>query len=226
MNAGDIVARAAWILNDADHTRWSEAMLLSFIGEAQGQVALVRPDATARTQVLALGAGTGQRLPEDGLRLLDVCRNLGPDGNTPGRAVQRADREALDACMPDWRSDALGGEARLWVHDERQPKVFQIWPGRAADGPWHVEIAYSAATQTPGTINDRLALDDCFAGPVLDYVLHRAFAVDGGSGAGRERSAAHLEAFARGLNAKLSGDMLVTGAVGRAGLAETPRSAS
>lgn len=226
MNAGDIVARAAWILNDVDHVRWNEAMLLSFLGEAQDQVVLVRPDATARTRVVGLSAGVSQSVPQDGLRLLDVRRNMGPNGNTPGRVVQRSDREALDACLPDWRSNVQGGEVRLWVHDERHPRDFQVWPGRAADAEWHVEIVFSAVPAPPAAGEEVLDLDACFAGPMLDFVLHRAFAVDGGSAAGRERSMAHLEAFMRGLNAKLSGDMLVSGVATGASPNAAARSAS
>lgn len=218
MNAGDIVARAAWILNDVDHTRWEESMLLSFLGEAQSQTALLRPDATARDRVVALRAGTNQALPEDGLRLLKVRRDMGVDGATPGRAVQRSDEDTLDACLPDWRSNTEGGPVRLWVHDARQPRCFQIWPGQPSDNARQVEIAYSTAPGLPGTMNDILDVDACFAGPLLDFMLHRAFAVDGGSASGRERSALHLEAFTRALNGKLSGDMLLAGSTGSAGI--------
>lgn len=215
MQARDLVRRAAWVLSDESHERWSEEMLLAFLSDAQRQVAMLRPDATAKRTVVELAPGTVQEIPADGQRLLDAVRAMGADG-TPGRAVRLVDRSALDACDPDWHSasaeDAPEGESGFpdqYAYDERTPRLFYVFPPVTVEGS-RMEIVYSAAPVELDSLDSVLSVDPVHAGPLLDYALHRAFALDTESETSRARSEGHLRAFAQALEAKLPADIMAT----------------
>lgn len=217
MLASDLLRRAAWTLSDAENERWSQEMLLAFLSDAQRQVALRRPDATARRALVDLAPGIVQEIPADGLRLMDVVRAVGADG-VSGRAVRLVDRSALDACEPDWHTAVeseygeLPAEELLpdqYVHDERTPRLFYVFPPVAGAGG-RLEIVYSVDPAELAGPESPLAVDAVYAGPLLDYALHRAFALDTESETSRARSEAHLRAFVQAMEAKLPVDLLVT----------------
>ncbi|MFO7598118.1 MAG: DUF6682 family protein [Desulfocurvibacter africanus] len=219
MLASDLLRRAAWTLSDAENERWSQEMLLAFLSDAQRQVALRRPDATARRALVDLTPGSVQEIPADGLRLMDVVRAVGADG-VSGRAVRLVDRSALDACEPGWHAAvASDGEASAeeplpdqYVHDERTPRLFYVFPPVPTEmgAGGHLEIVYSADPAELTGPESPLAVDAVYAGPLLDYALHRAFALDTESETSRARSEAHLRAFVQAMEAKLPADLLVT----------------
>ncbi len=220
MLANDLLRRAAWTLADEGHERWSQEMLLAFLSDAQRQVALRRPDATARRAVMDLAPGSVQEIPAGGLRLMDVVRAVTMDG-VSGRAVRLVDRSALDACEPGWHTAVESEDGELpaeellpdqYVHDERTPRLFYVFPPvqSEAGAGGSLEIVYSADPAELTGPDSPLAVDAVYAGPLLDYALHRAFALDTESETSRARSEAHLRAFVQAMEAKLPADLLVT----------------
>lgn len=222
MLARDLVRRAAWILSDEAHERWSVEMLLAFLSDAQRQVALLRPDATATRAIIDLAPGTVQEVPAGGLRLIEAVRAVGLDG-TPGRAMRLVDRSALDACEPGWHAAQAAGLPEgepaaggllpdQYAHDERAPRLFHVYPPvppeEGAGG--RMELIYSASPAELDSLDSPLGVDPAYAGPLLDYALHRAFALDTESETSRARSDGHLRAFAQAMEAKLPADLLVT----------------
>lgn len=208
MRAAELIERASWLIADADHGRVSQELWLRFLSDAQRQLALLRPDATARRAVVPLLPGTLQAIPDDGLRLMDVIRLLQADG-TPGRNLAQVDRAALDAADPSWHA-AAPATPQCFAHDPRAPRLFYVSPPCPADPALSVELLYSAAPAELADENAKLAVDDIYAGPLLDYALHLALAVDSDSEASRARGAAHLDAFRSAVQAKLSADLAVT----------------
>jgi hypothetical protein len=198
MLAGELVDRAATVLNDTDNVRWTRQALLDFLAEGQRQVALARPQAAAVTQSVALVAGTRQTLPQGGRVVLDVVRNLGADGQTPGRPVLRTTRGELDACEPDWHLAEAGSQGiEAWMQDPAQdpPGVFHVHPGPALGQTLYVEAAYGTLPEAPADENATLGVDEAWSGPLLDWMLYRAFAVDMDSKTSAARSQAHYVAF-------------------------------
>jgi len=207
MRAGDVLDRAAWLMSDADHGRIGQALWLKFLSDAQRQLALLRPDATARRALVQLVPGTLQAIPADGLRLLEATRTM--EGATPGQALRLVDRASLDAFDPAWHV-AAPAAPHSYAFDPRTPRIFHVSPPAPASPPAAVEMVYSAAPAELATVNDALAVDDVYAAALLDYILHLAFAMDTDSEASRSRSAAHLAAFHAAVGGKLQSDLLVT----------------
>ncbi|UAW01040.1 virion associated protein [Ralstonia phage RPZH3] len=101
--ASVVLSRAATLLQDEDHERWTVDELLEWLTDGTREIVVRKPSAYMKTTTAALVAGSKQALPEDAIQLIDVPRNLKTDGS-PGRAVTATDRRLLDTENPDWHS--------------------------------------------------------------------------------------------------------------------------
>ncbi|MBK5943321.1 MULTISPECIES: DUF6682 family protein [Halorhodospira] len=170
-----ILDRASSTLNDEAGVRWGSADLLTYVSDAQREIVILKPSANALNDVVALTPGTRQRLPQGGITLIDVVRNMGGDGNTPGRAVRPVRRAILDATRPDWHTEPPSAEVKHFVFDERDPKTFYVTPGQP-DPAGHLEIVYSASPAEVESLESPITLDDVFQTPIYYYVMSRAHA--------------------------------------------------
>lgn len=194
MIAAEIMARAAADLNDLEHTRWPEPDLLGFVNDARRAVALLRPDALSETRAVELAAGnTRQVIPDDALRLLDVIRNLGADGVTPGQAVTLIKREALDAANLFWHGASGASTIDHFSFDERLPRVFYVSPPPAAGV--HLDLALALAPADLSAASEDLGLPDTFAEPVREYLMYRAWGRNLSDATDRARAESHLSRF-------------------------------
>lgn len=184
MKVSDIIDRARILLNDQDGTRWLDAELVSWINDAQKLIAIHRPDASVALSALTLAAGTKQQIPTDGFRLLDVIRNVGSDGSTPGRSIRIVDREVLDSQDPLWHTATQSGTIKHFIYDNRSPKTFYVYPpavsGTKIEAMYSVSpavITYNAGSPTT-TLNTDLAISDIYLEVVLNYVMYRSYSKD------------------------------------------------
>jgi hypothetical protein len=207
-----IVNRATRLLQDATNVRWPEAELVDWLNDGQREVALIRPDASVVNAPMTLLANsTKQTLPAVGIRLLDVVRNMGADGLTPGNVVRLVTREVLDAQIPTWHVDAGMAAIKHFCNDPRDPKHFYVYPRPHATTVVQVEVLYSSApadcvlpSATPAAV---ISLDDVYGNALLDYVLYRGYSKDAEYAANAQRAAGHYSAFALSLGVKLKTDM-------------------
>ena len=73
-----VVDRVQTTLQDTSGVRWAVASeLVLWVNDAQREIALFKPDATAVNETVALATGTKQAIPTEGNRLLNVVRNMG-----------------------------------------------------------------------------------------------------------------------------------------------------
>ena len=85
VTAKTILDKATIQLIDLTNIRWTRAELLSWLNDGMRQIVLIQPSASSTTDVIALQAGTRQYIPADGWLLLNIYRNMGTNGTTPGR---------------------------------------------------------------------------------------------------------------------------------------------
>lgn len=167
------------LLDEGTTKRWSDNDLTLFYNSAVLQLALVRPDSTAKTSAVLLSANTKQSLPSDGLRLIDITRNMGADGLTPGAAIIKAERAQLDAYNRNWHTDTASATVKNFTYDERNPKVFYVTPKN--DGTGYVEIVYSSAPARVAAANistTDIAVDDVYYGALKDWMLREAYQIE------------------------------------------------
>lgn len=202
-----IVSRAATILQDTTNVRWPEAELVDWVNDGQREIVLLRPEAGAKTAVHQLVAGAAQTLPSDGTELVEITRNMGTDGTTPGPVARIIDREELDAIDPDWPTATASATVVHYIYNARNPTGFYVYPPQPASGQGYVEVVYAA---TPATVasGDSLGLDDIYASAVLDYVLYRAYQKDGEQAESARRSNTHYTAMLNALGVKAKNNLV------------------
>jgi len=198
-----IFDRAAIILNDTDNVRWPAVELLKWFNDGQREVVKNKPDANATTIAMVLAAGTRQAIPSTGIQLIDVSRNMGTDGLTPGAAITFSPRRVFDLCYRNWHTATSAAAVQNYMYDGRDPKCFYVFP--PSPGTNYVEVIYSAG---PADIliadisTEVVTLPDIYANPLLDYILYRAFSKDGDLPANTERAVAAYQAFITSLGLK------------------------
>lgn len=203
MLASEIIDRARIVLNDSDGIRWLDAEFFKWINDGQRVIALVRPDASVANATLTLLSGSKQSLPVDGLRLLDVVRNI-TAGGLGDRAVRHVDRDVLDTQNPTWHGDTGTLVIKNYVYDNRDPKNFYVYPPALSTSK--LEIIYSKNPSDVTSLSSALAVADIFTDPLLNYVLYRAYSKDAEFAQNFQLSGGYLGAFNAMLGIKTSKD--------------------
>lgn len=175
--ASAIINNARIILQDATGVRWLDAELLAWLNDGQRETLIVKPDAYVKQAATQMVPGTKQALPDDGLILLDILRNMGSAGTTPGSAVKIMDAKVLNEQRPGWHTIPASMSALFFCYSEKSPKTFSLYPPQPATAGY-VELVYSALPANVATIAGAITLDDIYAGPLMDYILFRAYSKD------------------------------------------------
>jgi hypothetical protein len=210
-----VIDRVQTTLQDTTGVRWPVVNeLVLWINDAQREIALLKPDASAKNTTITLATGTKQDIPSDGNRLLRVVRNMSAaSGGTGKRSVRLVQREVLDAQTPDWHDPTVTGDAahtsivKHYVYDEQNPRNFYVYPGIAGDA--YLEIIYSA---NPSTVaqGDNLDIPDIYANAVMNYVLYMAYMKDADYAGNNQRAASHFQIFTTSVTGKGQVDALTT----------------
>jgi len=210
-----VIDRVQTTLQDTTGVRWPVVNeLVLWINDAQREIALLKPDASAKNTTITLATGTKQDIPSDGNRLLRVVRNMSAaSGGTGKRSVRLVQREVLDAQTPDWHDPTVTGDAahtniiKHYVYDEQNPRNFYVYPG--ISGSAYLEIIYSA---NPSTVaqGDNLDYPDIYANAVMNYVLYMAYMKDADYAGNNQRAASHFQIFTTSVTGKGQVDALTT----------------
>jgi len=198
----DIIDRAETILQDTTNTTWPELELVDWLNAGQAEIVLLKPEASVTNDSIALAVSeTKQSLPSGGIQLLDVVRNMGTDGTTPGKAIRLIERRILDEQIPDWHSETGDAVVKRFMFDERDPKHFYVYPPQPAASPGYVEVVYSSAPTVVASDGD-ISIDDVYANALLDYILYRAYSKDADYAANNQRAMGHYQAFQLSIRGK------------------------
>jgi len=210
-----VIDRVQTTLQDTTGVRWPVVgELVLWINDAQREIALLKPDASAKNTTITLVEGTKQDIPSDGNRLLRAVRNMSAaSGGTGKRSVRLVQREVLDAQTPDWHDPLVSGDAahtnivKHYIYDEQNPRNFYVYPGVSGDA--YLEIIYSA---NPSTVaqGDNLDIPDIYANAVMNYVLYMAYMKDAEYAGNNQRAASHFQIFTTSVTGKGQVDALTT----------------
>lgn len=205
MKASVIIDQVTDILQDKTNIRWPVEELLRALNDGQRAVVLKRPDAAAKNTAVQLVSGSRQQLPVEGLRLIDVVRNMGTNGALPGRSIRIVQREVLDAQLPDWHTQA-GTVVKHYMLDNRDPKRFYVYPAVQSGVALWVELIYSTNPRDVASLTDDLSLDEIYAPALVNYVVFRAYSKDAEYTADGGAAQAHYAAFLQLLGDKTQTD--------------------
>lgn len=195
-----VIDRVQTVLQDTTGVRWPVvAELVLWVNDAQREVALMKPDASAKNETVTLVAGTKQSIPTTGNRLLKVVRNMSAASNGTGkRSVRLVDAEVLNSQTPDWHDPTVSGDAahtnivKHYVYEESNPRNYYVYPG--VQGNAYLEIIYSSNPTTVAQ-NGNLSIPDIFANAVMNYVLYMAYMKDAEFAGNADRANNHFQLF-------------------------------
>lgn len=179
MNTADVLRLVSGALQDLEpgmEKRWawtggdSESLgLLDFLNAAIRAVVLQRPDATARTDVVRLVPGMRQRLPKDAQTLLEVLRNMGEDGETPGTAVSILTLDVLTGLAA---FTPAGRSIECYAYDRTtNSQVFWVYPAVSESADVQVELTYSACPADITSPEAPLPVADTYAQALVHHML-------------------------------------------------------
>lgn len=214
--------------NKPQFVRWAEIEIVQALDDGQKAICKYLTKAASRTDAIRLKPGTRQDLtlvkaasivPGDGtvardfsgICLVDVIRNMGDNGEVPGRPVRIVDRQMLDGY--DWHTSSAA-VVKEFVYDPQVPRTFYVNPGVTPDQPVWVEIAWAVSPVpiTPGgapgaeryrfdgTNKELLSIDDIYVDELVNYALARLFMKDGKHTQNLARAQTHAQMFLQSLN--------------------------
>lgn len=172
----DVARKKALDENDDDFT---DVELISLYNLTLRLIVSLVPRAYTVTETVQLAPGVNQAMPTNGMRLIDVTRNMGTDGVTPGNSITEADLNAMRVLVPDWATETPAAVIDQYVRLPNMDAMFQVSP--PSDGTGHVEMIFSA--HPPTVVYDaqgaweaeRIPLSDEFVPAMPDGILYNAY---------------------------------------------------
>jgi hypothetical protein len=208
-----VIDRVQSVLQDTTGVRWPVVgELVLWVNDAQREVALLKPDASAVNTTVTLATGTKQEIPSEGNRLLKVVRNMSAASNGTGaRAIRLVDLAVLDSQSPSWHDPTVSGDAahtnivKHYAYEESNPRNFYVYPG--VSGNSYIELIYSANPATVA-LSDNLSIPDIFANAIMNYVLYMAYMKDAEFAGNQQRASSHYQLFTGSVSGKGSIDAI------------------
>lgn len=222
--ASELINDAAGLYNDIAFDRIDQESggdnahnWLDFLNNGQTQLVIYRPQANVIYAVYQLVAGTRQRIPDgtasyqnpsaqtlaEGIQVIDVTRNMGSDGLTPGNAINFIQKEDLDHGLPGWHSETPAATVLNYTLDERDPFSFWVTPPQPNASQGWIEAAISSVPSEVSAKENAITLSDIYYPCLIDYMLYRAYLLDSdGSPIAAQKAVAHFNLFVTAIDRK------------------------
>lgn len=181
------------LLDDLPTKRWSDAELLGWLSDGQRTLVAADPSLGNVISSVKLVVGTKQVLPDGAFMLLDILRNMGSDGLTPGRVVTVTSRENLDRVDPNWHNSRRSDIARHYIYDPKQPKAYYVYP--PSTGITYVEMSRAQNPADIAALTDLITVPDLYQTALFDFVMFRAHQKDSDYAAGDQTAQGYLQLF-------------------------------
>jgi hypothetical protein len=225
--AASVMLSVQTILNDAASVRWTAVELHTWLNDALREIAVLKPNAVAKTVELSLAQGAYQTLPADHFNLFRLTRNLATNaasatGRGGGRVITQVEREVMDMQIPGWMDTAVMPYSKNVVHfinDISDMAAYYVVPGN--DGTGVVEaICAVMPAMVPVPASDVLSvssyttnvdIQDIYRNALIDYMLYRAFSKDASLPGIAQRAGLHYSQFSNALGLKFAAERMVSG---------------
>lgn len=206
--ASDILRDAQKLLQDPDGTRWTLEELTHALNDGMLEACLHKPSAFAEAVVLTLSEGTWQTLAAGQSQFMRAVRNITDEGppRVAGDAITPIERDALDMQIPDWHQNSVVPFTSTVQHvmvDPMNPTEFYVFPGNDGTGKIEAMVAMEPTLVTipssdPTVLanyTDTIDMAPIYKSVLLDYVMHRAFAVDMQMAGSAQRATMYYQSF-------------------------------
>lgn len=119
--------------------RYSDAYYIDGLNQGISTMLEMKPELFGVAVNHQLAAGALQSIPATGTEFLEVTRNMGADGTSPGAVVRPVTRRDLDASDPGWTSATPSVTAIHYVPVAGSRTDFYVYPPQPA-APGYVEL--------------------------------------------------------------------------------------
>jgi hypothetical protein len=192
--ASSIIDKAEIQLRDAGNAQWSAAELLGWLNDGQRQIAILKSDANVTVSVVQLVQGTRQTVPLACILLLDVVRNMGTNGSTPGAPITYIKRRDLDLERPTWHADTASATVQHFTYSQKVPGYYFVYPPQPNSNRGYVELEFNAVP-VDVLIGDAISISDIYSTALMEYVLFRAYGKESKSASNASKSKDHYGLF-------------------------------
>ncbi len=206
-----VLDKAAILLFDTNNVKWARSELLGYLNDGQRAIVAVIPEANSVTQNLTLVAGSRQTLPTGANMLLEITRNMGATGTTPGRMLKLVDRAVLNESNPAWQSDPTATTTTLYMYNLRDRYAFYVYPQATAG-----QMLEAVLSMIPTDIVEPavISISDIFQPALLDYILWRAYSKDAPY-ASANKAAPYFQSFTMFLQANAADSSKIAQSMGQ-----------
>lgn len=221
MRAAEVLRLVSGALQDLEpgmESRWpweggddGRIGLLDFLNDALRAISMQRPDATVITEAIRLEPGMRQRLPQravhmssrDANVLMELVRNMGQDGESPGPAIFSVQPSVLLA----WADcSASGRMVENFAYDRLANRdVYYVCPSVCREREVWVEASYSASPATITSPEQELGIPGDYASALEHYILAGVLAGDNES-SNASKAAYHMQLYSSMLGMKMQID--------------------
>lgn len=146
-----ILGLARSTLLDPDGVYWTTDELTEYLNAGIRSLCGAKPDAYTRIIDHRCVDGALQAIPDDGIQLFDVPRNVG------GRVIRQTSMDSLDNSRPDWMQADPGTVVKHFTTDVRYPKRFYVYP---PSDDAQIELVYGAVPAPVGGAGTGWSLSD------------------------------------------------------------------
>lgn len=204
MTPSDIIAKVRPLIQDTRTPyRYTDAVLLQFVNQSLKRMAMLRPDLFTVFDTISTDPDTViQRIPADGLRLVEVYNTAGVGGTV----ITEVSKDALDQNYPGWRT-APSGTPVNYIRHVRNPSVFFLYPAPTVDTKIVVEYA---KTPSDYTLDEEIdGLSETYLPTLVDGVVFMSQSIDDehvNSGRAKLFQEAFNQSLATGLQTRVISD--------------------
>lgn len=174
LTAQAIIDKTEVILQDPSNLTWAETDHLTNLIDGIREICKIKPDAYITNAPVQLVAGAKQSAPAGASLILDITRNMGITGTTPGDAITLIDRAVMNAVLPGWNTATAAATVIHWMYDPKDPKVFYVYPPQPGTATGYVEMECMAQPAAI-IISAAIPIDDDYENALLNFMLYRAW---------------------------------------------------
>lgn len=190
-------------IQDEDEDSWDIQDLINWYNI--GTRTIVGLDSRANSVIAAvkLVAGIKQVIPSGGISFLNVIRNMGDDGETPGKTVYLTALSSLATYYPSYSTETATEAIFNAMPDPNDETVWHAYP--PSDGNGYIELEYSKVPtiivyDAGGDWESALVgIKENYIDVLLNYILHRGYGKDTDIPGNEDRTKKYYALFAQSM---------------------------
>jgi hypothetical protein len=183
VTVGHLVDMAYEVLQDDPESpeHWTRENLVNWYNLGASKTVALAPEANTIFESMKLAAGVKQSIPTNRIMLIDVTRNMGVDGNTPGAGITKTDIRILTTYDRAWITATASAIIKNWGPESLT--TFFVSP--PSDGTSYVEIKVAAVpTKVVYDAGDLwqtalVGVAEKYVDAVFNWMLYRVYQKDG-----------------------------------------------